>query len=60
MDWFVSVSRIRSDRAGSRLLLTYFFLGVMICDGNRVCIDAYYLTNFEGIKPEHVMAKRVS
>jgi hypothetical protein len=32
----------------------------MISDGNRVCIDAYYLTNFEGIKPEHVMAKRVS
>lgn len=32
----------------------------MISDENRVCIDAYHLTNFEGIKPEHVLAKRVS
>lgn len=32
----------------------------MISDGNRICIDAYYLTNFADVKPEHVVAKRMS
>ncbi|KAJ6104527.1 hypothetical protein N7523_010847 [Penicillium sp. IBT 18751x] len=32
-------------------------LGVMICEGEKLWIDAYHLTNFPGVKPEDVMAK---
>lgn len=32
-------------------------IGVMSCHEDRICIDAYYLTNFEGQKPEDVMAR---
>ncbi|KAJ5465057.1 uncharacterized protein N7458_000743 [Penicillium daleae] len=32
-------------------------LGVMVCEGEKIWIDAYHLTNFPGIKPENVVAK---
>ncbi|KAJ5708342.1 hypothetical protein N7488_008143 [Penicillium malachiteum] len=32
-------------------------LGVMTCEGEKIWIDAYHLTNFPGKKPESVMAK---
>ena len=32
-------------------------LGVMVCEGEKIWIDAYHLTNFPGIKPEDVVAK---
>ncbi|KAJ5778151.1 hypothetical protein N7520_001397 [Penicillium odoratum] len=32
-------------------------LGVMVCEGEKIWIDAYHLTNFPGIKPESVMVK---
>ncbi|KAJ5731331.1 uncharacterized protein N7483_005839 [Penicillium malachiteum] len=32
-------------------------LGVMTCEGERIWIDAYHLTNFPGKTPENVMAK---
>lgn len=32
-------------------------LGVMVCEAEKIWIDAYYLTNFPGAKPENVVAK---
>lgn len=33
-------------------------LGVMTCEGEKLWIDAYHLTNFPGVKPEDVVAKK--
>ncbi len=35
-------------------------VGVMTCVKTRIVIDAYYLTNFEGVRAESVVAKRES
>lgn len=32
-------------------------LGVMVCEGEQIWIDAYRLTNFPGTKPEDVIVK---
>lgn len=32
-------------------------VGVMTCEDDRIIIDAYYLTNFPGMKPDDVMAR---
>jgi hypothetical protein len=32
-------------------------LGVMCCQNEKIWIDAYYLTNFPGVKPEDVVAR---
>lgn len=34
-------------------------VGVMSCEGDRILIDAYHLTNFPGVKPEDVMVRRL-
>ncbi|KAL2832727.1 hypothetical protein BJY01DRAFT_253749 [Aspergillus pseudoustus] len=33
-------------------------IGVMTCVNDRIIIDAYYLTNFEGVEPEDIVTKR--
>ncbi|KAL4801649.1 hypothetical protein BDV18DRAFT_148436 [Aspergillus unguis] len=35
-------------------------VGVMSCEDDRIIIDAYYLTNFVGVRPEDVMMRRES
>lgn len=32
-------------------------VGVLTCEDDRIIIDAYYLTNFPGVKPENIMFK---
>ena len=33
-------------------------IGVMECVRTRIIIDAYYLTNFPGSKPDNIMARK--
>lgn len=55
---FFSHLRIETGPGKYNWLNGLVCIGVMTCVGTRIIIDAYYLTNFEGIKPEDVMARR--
>lgn len=50
-------SHLRIEAAGEYNWLNGLVcIGVMTCEDDRIIIDAYYLTNFEGVKPENVMS----
>lgn len=56
---FFSHLRIEAGPGKYNWLNGLICVGVMSCEGDRILIDAYYLTNFLGVKPEDVMARRV-
>jgi hypothetical protein len=52
-------SHLRIEAAGKYNWLNGLVcVGVMCCEDDRIIIDVYYLTNFEGVKPEDVMMSR--
>ncbi|KAL2855777.1 hypothetical protein BJX68DRAFT_264125 [Aspergillus pseudodeflectus] len=52
-------SHLRIEAAGKYNWLNGLVcVGVMTCQDDRIIIDAYYLTNFEGAMPEDVVARR--
>ncbi|KAL3496407.1 hypothetical protein BJX62DRAFT_232514 [Aspergillus germanicus] len=52
-------SHLRVEAAGKYNWLNGLVcVGVMTCVDDRIIIDAYYLTNFEGAQPEDVVARR--
>ncbi|KAF7590831.1 hypothetical protein BBP40_002300 [Aspergillus hancockii] len=55
---FFSHLRIEAGAGKYNWLNGLVCIGVMSCEEDRILIDAYYLTNFEGIKPDDVMVKR--
>ncbi|KAJ5631445.1 uncharacterized protein N7484_011545 [Penicillium longicatenatum] len=54
---FFSHLRIEAGPGPYNWLNGLVCLGVMVCEGEKIWIDAYHLTNFPGIKPEDVRAK---
>ncbi|CAI7661102.1 unnamed protein product [Penicillium bialowiezense] len=54
---FFSHLRIEAGPGPYNWLNGLVCLGVMCCEGEKIWIDAYYLTNFPGVKPEDVVAK---
>ncbi|KAL5355108.1 hypothetical protein BJX96DRAFT_170356 [Aspergillus floccosus] len=52
---FFSHLRIESGPGKYNWLNGLVCVGVMSCVDDRILIDAYYLTNFEGVQPEDVM-----
>ncbi|KAF9886879.1 hypothetical protein FE257_011002 [Aspergillus nanangensis] len=55
---FFSHLRIEAGPGKYNLLNGLVCVGVMTCEEDHILIDAYYLTNFEGCKPENVVASR--
>jgi hypothetical protein len=54
-------SHLRIEAAGKYNWLNGLVcVGVMSCKDDRIIIDAYYLTNFVGVRPEDVMMRRNS
>lgn len=56
---FFSHLRIETGPGKYNYLNGLVCIGVMTCVGTKIVIDAYYLTNFEGMKPEDVMVRSV-
>lgn len=56
---FFSHLRVEAGPGKYNWLNGLVIVGVMTCEDDRIIIDAYYLTNFPGEKPESVMAKRL-
>ncbi|RAL07392.1 DUF3237 domain-containing protein [Aspergillus homomorphus CBS 101889] len=56
---FFSHLRIEAGPGKYNWLNGLVCVGVMTCVEDRIVIDAYYLTNFEGVKPDDVMMKPV-
>jgi hypothetical protein len=55
---FFSHLRIEAGPGKYNWLNGLVCVGVMSCIDDRILIDAYYLTNFEGIRPESVKMNR--
>ncbi|RHZ65806.1 DUF3237 domain-containing protein [Aspergillus thermomutatus] len=55
---FFSHIRIEAGAGKYNWLNGLICLGVMTSEDDRIIIDAYHLTNFEGTKPEDVMMSR--
>jgi hypothetical protein len=55
---FFSHLRIEAGPGKYNWLNGLVCVGVMSCEEDRILIDAYYLTNFEGFKPDDVMVNR--
>ncbi|EAW24633.1 DUF3237 domain-containing protein [Aspergillus fischeri NRRL 181] len=52
-------SHLRIETAGKYNWLNGLVcVGLMGCEDDRIIIDAYYLTNFVGLRPEDVMMRR--
>ncbi|PKX89619.1 DUF3237 domain-containing protein [Aspergillus novofumigatus IBT 16806] len=52
-------SHLRIEAAGKYNWLNGLVcVGVMSCEDDRIIIDAYYLTNSSGVRPEDVMMRR--
>ncbi|KAJ5362605.1 hypothetical protein N7541_003449 [Penicillium brevicompactum] len=54
---FFSHLRIETGPGPYNWLNGLVCLGVMCCEGEKIWIDAYYLTNFPGVKPEDVLVR---
>jgi hypothetical protein len=54
---FFSHLRIEAGPGPYNWLNGLVCLGVMCCEDEKIWIDAYYLTNFPGVKPENVVAR---
>ena len=54
---FFSHLRIEAGPGPYNWLNGLVCLGVMCCEGEKIWIDAYHLTNFPGVKPEDVLAR---
>ncbi|GAB1210244.1 hypothetical protein APSETT445_009035 [Aspergillus pseudonomiae] len=54
---FFSHLRIETGPGKYNWLNGLVCVGVMSCENDRILIDAYHLTNFEGSEPEDVMAQ---
>ncbi|KAL6230954.1 hypothetical protein BDW75DRAFT_234003 [Aspergillus navahoensis] len=55
---FFSHLRIEAGAEKYNWLNWLVCVGVMSCEDDRIIIDAYYLTNFGGVKPEDVVVVR--
>lgn len=55
---FFSHLRIEAGPGKYNWLNGLVCVGVMCCEADIIWIDAYYLTNFEGVKPDSIMAKK--
>lgn len=56
---FFSHLRIEAGPGKYNWLNGLVCIGVMSCENDRILIDAYHLTNFEGMKPESVVMRQV-
>ena len=55
---FFSHLQLEAGRGRYNWLNGLVCIGVMSCVGTRIVIDAYYLTNFRGVRPESVMMRK--
>ncbi|RAK87163.1 hypothetical protein BO79DRAFT_151703 [Aspergillus costaricaensis CBS 115574] len=57
---FFSHLRIEAGGGKYNWLNGLVCIGVMSCENDRIIIDAYYLTNFGGVRPDNVVVKKSS
>lgn len=57
---FFSHLRIEAGGGKYNWLNGLVCVGVMSCENDRIIIDAYYLTNFGGVRPDNVVVKKSS
>lgn len=55
---FFSHLRIETGPGKYNWLNGLVCVGVMCCQAETIWIDAFYLTNFEGLKPESVLVRK--